>query len=236
MSNTNTTLATLAGGFVPMLLKNVLSSKGAKLSLKTVSFKGQIDEIIGEYKQFWPLTDLIIQRYVPGEDDDEEEENKADTSGQPDDEKLVKPFDAKRKMSVAVKSEQKVKPKDPPAEESKKKHTGGIHFSEDNDDAPRNDDKKNGLFRTSSALTNKSQDEDELVDLFIDLSVADTAGWSIYGSSESVASQSIMPGYFDPNNINEEYEDVPTSRQPVSGTPPDYARAVSVSYHPKSSV
>lgn len=39
MSSTNTTLATLAGGFVPMLLKNVLSSKGARLSLKTISFK-----------------------------------------------------------------------------------------------------------------------------------------------------------------------------------------------------
>ena len=39
MSSTNTTLATLAGGFVPMLLKNVLSSKGAKLSLKSISFK-----------------------------------------------------------------------------------------------------------------------------------------------------------------------------------------------------
>lgn len=39
MSSTNTTLATMAGGFVPMLLKNVLSGKASKLNLKTISFK-----------------------------------------------------------------------------------------------------------------------------------------------------------------------------------------------------
>lgn len=75
MSSTNQTLATLAGGFVPMLLKNVLSSKGATLNLKTLSFKGQIDEIVSEYKQNWPIFDMIVEQYDPKEEAEKEKEN-----------------------------------------------------------------------------------------------------------------------------------------------------------------
>ncbi|CAG5129730.1 unnamed protein product, partial [Candidula unifasciata] len=233
MSNTNTTLATLAGGFVPMLLKNVLSSKGAKLSLKTVSFKGQIDEIIGDYRQYWPLTDFVFQQYVPGEDGEEDEENKEFPSKSNENDKHGESGDAKRKKSIAVKALESTKPKEGAAEENKKKHTEGIHFSDEIDDSQRKDDKKNGLLRTPSKLTKELLEDDDTVDLFIDLSVADTAGWSIYGSSESLPSEAMMPGYFDPNKINEEYEDNVTTRQPVAGEPPEYS--MSVSYHPKSS-
>ena len=82
MSSTNQTLATMAGGFVPMLLKNVLSTKSAKLNLKTLSFKGQIDEIVAEYKQHWPIYDLIVEEFDPAAEEaaekekEKEEENK----------------------------------------------------------------------------------------------------------------------------------------------------------------
>lgn len=94
MSSTNQTLATLAGGFVPMLLKNVLSSKGTKLNLKTLSFKGQIDEIVAVFKQSWPIYDMVIEEYDPeaeakeakekekeAEEGEEKEKDKADENG-----------------------------------------------------------------------------------------------------------------------------------------------------------
>lgn len=44
-----------------------------------------------------------------------------------------------------------------------------------------------------------------MVDLFIDLGIADTAGgWSIYGSSDSLPSDTMMPPYFDPTQMDEE--------------------------------
>ncbi|KAK3577266.1 hypothetical protein CHS0354_030551 [Potamilus streckersoni] len=77
ISSTNQTLATLAGGFVPMLLKNVLSSKSVRLNLKTLSFKGQIDEIVAEFKQYWPVNDFVVEQYDPAEEAAREAEQKA---------------------------------------------------------------------------------------------------------------------------------------------------------------
>ncbi|KAL3880855.1 hypothetical protein ACJMK2_033061 [Sinanodonta woodiana] len=77
ISSTNQTLATLAGGFVPMLLKNVLSSKSVRLNLRTLSFKGQIDEIVAEFKQYWPVYDFVVEQYDPVEEAAREAEDKA---------------------------------------------------------------------------------------------------------------------------------------------------------------
>ena len=52
------------------------------------------------------------------------------------------------------------------------------------------------------------EEDENLVDLFLDLSVADTAGgWSIYGSSESLPQpESIMPAYFNTDQFYVETE------------------------------
>ncbi|XP_014791192.1 uncharacterized protein LOC106884358 isoform X1 [Octopus bimaculoides] len=61
VSSTNQTLAAMAGGFVPLLLKNVLSSRVLKLNLKTLAFKGQLDEVLSAYRQNWPISDLVFE-------------------------------------------------------------------------------------------------------------------------------------------------------------------------------
>ncbi|XP_059169945.1 uncharacterized protein LOC131951625 isoform X2 [Physella acuta] len=148
MSSTNTTLATLAGGFVPMLLKNVLSTRGARLSLKTVSFKGQMDEIIDEFTQSWPVLDLIVERFTPEEKGTEGEM------------KIEKEITEKEEKNEIL-----------------------------------------GQVRGPGDVIMASGNEENVVDLFIDLSVADTAGWSIYGSVEELSSGSeiFMPPYFEPD-------------------------------------
>uniref|UniRef100_A0A0B7B8C8 PLAT domain-containing protein n=1 Tax=Arion vulgaris TaxID=1028688 RepID=A0A0B7B8C8_9EUPU len=226
MSNTNTTLATLAGGFVPMLLKNVLSSKGARLSLKTVSFKGQIDEIIGEYKQYWPLTDFLVSRSVEEENADEKENGKKEISDEHfEAEKMDKQVDSKNKSPNQKKNDEK-------SEESKPKFDAQSDYNKNRDLTRRqSENNKNGIIRSASLLaTNKSFEDDDKVDLFIDLSVADTAGWSIAGSSESLPSETIMPGYFDPDKVLDEDEETQPSLSPKRETPLDYLREIPVMY------
>lgn len=59
--------------------------------------------------------------------------------------------------------------------------------------------------KTDAAL--QSKEDDDMVDLFIDLGIADTAGgWSIYGSSDSLPSDTMMPPYFDPTQMDKEEE------------------------------
>ncbi|XP_055894387.1 uncharacterized protein LOC106079075 isoform X1 [Biomphalaria glabrata] len=233
MSSANTTLATLAGGFVPMLLKNVLSSKGTRLSLKTVSFKGQIDEIIEEYKQYWPVVDLLIQRQVPGEDDAEEEKKEGDKQDSP-------------------------RP-DSREEDSKKNN----NIEKDKHDSGNNDDSKLDKVKDEKSDTIAKHDEfakdngDLLenvvpkteydVDLFIDFSVADTGGWSLSGSNESLSTERdrMMPGYFDPNKVvidmeplekvRSRYEPPPPSYQQnqQQGSPPQYRRTTPAALQPQ---
>ena len=235
MSSTNTTLATLAGGFVPMLLKNVLNSKGAKLSLKTVSFKGQIDEIIDEYKQFWPVLDLLVERDIPEEeekkDEDgeeggeggekEEEKNKDSNDNMKKDDKNGETKDSKGNGEVL--KEKKVNFKDDKEEKGgeskggkddkgsdskdKKGAEGGKDGNGDKDKNASDHSKWNGdVISGVGVLHATSLEEEGMVDLFIDLSVADTAGWSIYGSSESIPNSdeedTIMPGYFNANQVD----------------------------------
>ncbi|KAL3880854.1 hypothetical protein ACJMK2_033060 [Sinanodonta woodiana] len=108
ISSTNQTLATLAGGFVPMLLKNVLSSKSVRLNLQTLSFKGQIDEIVAEFKQYWPVYDFVVEQYDPVEEAAREAEEKA----KEEQDKEVEKDKNKEKWSVkdkADKEQEKVK-------------------------------------------------------------------------------------------------------------------------------
>jgi hypothetical protein len=113
ISSTNQTLATLAGGFVPMLLKNILPRKSVKLNLKTLSFKGQIDEVICEFKQNWPICDLFFEKDEP--EPKKEEGETSENVTEKDGEKVGSP-ELKRKQSCESnldgKGEEKEKPKE----------------------------------------------------------------------------------------------------------------------------
>ncbi|GFS24002.1 ankyrin repeat and SOCS box protein 2 [Elysia marginata] len=261
MSSTNTTLATLAGGFVPMLLKNVLNSKGAKLSLKTVSFKGQIDEIIDEYKQFWPVLDLLVERDIPeeeeptdegeegtGESGEKEEEKDKDGADKKKDDKGAENKDIKgngevmKEKKVNFKDEKEGKggdskggkdEKDKDTSKDKKGADGSKDGNGDKDKNANDYPKGNGdIISGVGVLHATSLEEEGMVDLFIDLSVADTAGWSIYGSSESMQNSDneevddIMPRYFDRNKVD----------PPPAPLPNATGRLSSVRYQPRQSI
>ena len=61
ISSTNQMLATLAGGFIPFVIKSVLKPKGNEVNLNTYSFDGKIYDIIRAFKQTWPIYDFIFQ-------------------------------------------------------------------------------------------------------------------------------------------------------------------------------
>ena len=181
-----------------MLLKNVLSPKGAKLSLKTVSFKGQIDEIIGEYAQFWPVLDLVCDRDIPEEPEEEDEEAGKDGEG-------TEKGDAEKKDGGEKGMGKRKNSAGDLLEGGEGKKNGGTDQANGKDNKGFGEDgKKNGGGGgdTTTGSENTTEEEDEnLVDLFIDLSVADHACWSIYGSDNSLPQNSMMPGYFDPDVV-----------------------------------
>ncbi|XP_050417814.1 uncharacterized protein LOC126831167 [Patella vulgata] len=197
ISSTNQTLATLAGGFVPMLLKNVLSSKSVKLSLKTISFKGQIDEIITDYKQHWPVTDIIFEKDEPeeegeagenGDDKDKDNDNDKDKDKGKDKDKDI---GGEKETKGDKKEDKSAEEKEKDSKEVEKKPNGKIRFSDEIESDSKSDIKQPGAGRTPF------DPENEVVDLFIDLSVADAiGGWSMFGSTESLPSDTMMPSYF----------------------------------------
>ena len=58
ISTTNQLLVTLAGGFVPFVVRFVLRAKQEELSLNTYSFEGKIHHIIDTFTQIWPVFDI----------------------------------------------------------------------------------------------------------------------------------------------------------------------------------
>ncbi|OWF48967.1 uncharacterized protein LOC110452456 [Mizuhopecten yessoensis] len=204
ISSTNQTLATLAGGFVPMLLKNVLPRKSVKLNLKTLSFKGQIDEIISEFKQNWPLYDLIFENDVPSEADGSEmrsETNSIDEGNPMNAKKASQSLetileDKAETENGGTNKEKNDKPKenniDTYIKEKKAPDNGNKPFDLVNyfDKPP-----SNGIPlgpQTGKFLPRYSVVEDNYVDLFIDMSVAETTTpWQ--RSLESIPSVSMLP-------------------------------------------
>lgn len=214
MSSTNQTLATLAGGFVPMLLKNVLSSKGARLNLKTLSFKGQIDEIISEYKQNWPIYDFVVQQYDPKEEEEKEREKEREKELE-----QKKDQDGNDKGNEAEKKDaddgETVRLSQTVNEPEKKPIVDTVSISRAGSVANLNSTTANALvvpdpFKDSlEDLTpigaqkkgpewmrklSLNPEDDNFVDMFIDLSKAqNTAPWEwMYGSNESVAQSITM--------------------------------------------
>lgn len=199
ISSTNQTLATLAGGFVPMLLKNILPRKSVRLNLKTLSFKGQIDEVICEFKQNWPISDLVVQKDEPKK---EEESDKVETINE-DGEKSP---ELKRKQScesiIDTKNDEKEK------EKEKEKNILEKYMKEN---AERKHKDKDG--KISNGIDNNDQlrnsiPDDNLVDLFVDFSVAETSvPWQMHGSTESIASASMLPDPDFGNIMESDYID-----------------------------
>lgn len=61
ISSTNQMLATLAGGFLPLILRTLMGRDEAELELGTLSFKSKLDEVIKNYHQVWPIYDFPFQ-------------------------------------------------------------------------------------------------------------------------------------------------------------------------------
>lgn len=62
MSSTNQMLATLAGGFLPAILRQFMEPERPDIEIGTVSFKSKLDEIIKNFNQLWPIYDLPLER------------------------------------------------------------------------------------------------------------------------------------------------------------------------------
>ena len=71
VNSTNQTLATMAGGFLPLMMRNFMKPTTPDIEFGTVSFKSKLDEIIQNFQQTWPIFDFPFEE--PNEEDEEEE-------------------------------------------------------------------------------------------------------------------------------------------------------------------
>ena len=85
ISTTNQMLATLVGGFLPMILRTFLAPPAPDVELGTVSFKSKMDEVIKNFCQYWPIYDLPFELVPEDEEDLEngEDEEKNESSKKP---------------------------------------------------------------------------------------------------------------------------------------------------------
>lgn len=74
VSSTNQMLATLLGGFLPMVLRTFLAPPAPDVELGTVSFKSKMDEIIKNFCQYWPIHDLPFELVTESKDDKKTDE------------------------------------------------------------------------------------------------------------------------------------------------------------------
>ncbi len=85
ISSTNQMLATLAGGFVPFIMRTMMRPSTPDIELSTVSFKSKLDEVIANFKQSWPMYDFTFE--VGSAEDDikmREEEKKKEEEEKPE--------------------------------------------------------------------------------------------------------------------------------------------------------
>jgi len=75
ISTTNQMLATLVGGFLPMILRTFLAPPAPDVELGTVSFKSKMDEVIKNFCQYWRVYDLPFELVPEDEDAGENERN-----------------------------------------------------------------------------------------------------------------------------------------------------------------
>ena len=201
MSSTNQTLATLAGGFVPMLLKNVLSSKGTKLNLKTLSFKGQIDEIVAEFKQSWPIYDMVIEEFDPEAEAREAKEKEKEAEDGGDNKEKADDLESETKTDADTNDNQFNDKNN--LLETKQNGIGTStlnlnsllkapnHFNTSDDDLRPVGKQRPDYMRRVSVC----QVQDNYVDLFIDLHVPESSNtWRMSGSLDSMNSLPMNGG------------------------------------------
>lgn len=58
VSTTNQMLMTLAGGYLPFVVRFVMAPTKDEIYLNTYSFEGKVHNIIRNYNQVWPVFDL----------------------------------------------------------------------------------------------------------------------------------------------------------------------------------
>ncbi len=64
VSSSNQVLMTLAGGFLPFIVKYILRKKEEKLTVGKFAFKGKLHNIIKGFVQAWPVYDLPFTKLV----------------------------------------------------------------------------------------------------------------------------------------------------------------------------
>lgn len=62
-------IAALAGGSLPFILRTVMQPEKPEIEIGTVSFKNQMDEIIKNFVQCWPIYDLPFIEYTAEEEE-----------------------------------------------------------------------------------------------------------------------------------------------------------------------
>ena len=81
MSSTNQMLATMAGGFMPFMFRNIFKPSNPEVETNLLSFKSKLEEIIKNFCQVWPMHDLMFdveEEPISEEDEEEEEEQESD--------------------------------------------------------------------------------------------------------------------------------------------------------------
>jgi len=68
-------IAALAGGSLPFILRTVMQPEKPEIEIGTVSFKNQMDEIIKNFIQYWPIYDLPFDVYT-AEDEEKDRQKK----------------------------------------------------------------------------------------------------------------------------------------------------------------
>jgi len=71
-------IAALAGGSLPFILRTVMQPEKPEIEIGTVSFKNQMDEIIKNFVQCWPIYDLPLEEYT-AEDEEKDRQKKVIT-------------------------------------------------------------------------------------------------------------------------------------------------------------
>lgn len=73
-------LATLAVGFLPVILRQFMEPEKPDIEIGTVSFSSKLDEIIKNFKQRWPIHDFPLEKATDDQNTDssEKDQNNAD--------------------------------------------------------------------------------------------------------------------------------------------------------------
>ncbi|ESO06692.1 hypothetical protein HELRODRAFT_188453 [Helobdella robusta] len=60
ISSTNQLIATVAGSFLPLILRSCFFQQSSDIEVNTVTFKSHMDELIKSFHQNWPIYDLVL--------------------------------------------------------------------------------------------------------------------------------------------------------------------------------